>query len=87
MEKEAVFEDFKFEKETTKNEVEINKDYEHTISALKVLATQRKTDLISVLVEKDGNELINYLNKTGKNCFAKFLGKFVKKDKEKAREM
>lgn len=68
-----------------KGEVELNKRYEGTISALQVLATQRNTKLLSFMLNhnNDTEELLSYLNETDRTPFANFLGHFYVRNVEK----
>ena len=56
-----------------------------TVNTLNTLATQGNYDLLRLVLNHNAEELLDFLNETGKPAFASFLGRFVETDKEDKR--
>lgn len=94
MEKEAVFEEFTLPEENklsnnqreneTYTKVKTNKQYEGTIKTLHILATQRNTSLLRMILNsnQDAEELLSYLQATERPSFAHFLERYVEEPEQ-----
>ena len=87
----AEFEDFQLTEENGQNEnfsENGDRDMNLTISALRELANQENTGLLSFMVNNNFNhEIFSHLEETGNNSFANFLRRFLKSDKKATREL
>lgn len=87
----AEFEDFQLPEENGQNEnfsENGDRDMNLTISALRELANQENTGLLSFMVNNNFNhEIFSHLEETGNKSFANFLRRFLNSDKKATREL
>lgn len=88
----AEFEDFKLSEDNKQNENFSNSQKESsmnsTISALRELANQENTGLLSFMVNNNfDHRIFSHLEETGNKSFANFLKQFLDSDKKATREL